>query len=157
LNGAPSVNDYQTRLLLYAHSNSQLLRVRVRVNLTLKLFRVFPGVCALQILWKFVPDCRTTHAEAAAISPRHLEPLVRVTDTLRCADNDRVLVTVKLSSPQLSVSESSRLLCHVVWNCLTILSAQTLSSVLLKYCFQQTSRDVVCGLLCVFIICDTKA
>ena len=40
----------------YAHSNSAL-------NDTLKLF---PGVCALQILWKFVPDCQTTHAEAAA-------------------------------------------------------------------------------------------
>ena len=30
------------------------------------MLELFLGVCASQILWKFVPDCRTTHAETVA-------------------------------------------------------------------------------------------
>jgi len=30
------------------------------------MFKLFPSVCALQILWKFVPNCWPAHAESAA-------------------------------------------------------------------------------------------
>jgi len=30
------------------------------------MLKLFPSVCVSQILWEFISDCRTTHAEAAA-------------------------------------------------------------------------------------------
>ena len=30
-------------------------------------FKLFPSVCASQILWKFVPNCWSTHAETAVV------------------------------------------------------------------------------------------
>ena len=49
---------------LYEHSNSQLLRVTT--------FKLFPSVCASQILWKFVPNCWSAHEETAAAKPSGL-------------------------------------------------------------------------------------
>ena len=42
----------------YAHSNPNLKSLK-------PTFKLFPSVCALQILWKFVSDCWSEQAETA--------------------------------------------------------------------------------------------
>ena len=70
-------------LLLYAHSNIT--------------FKLFPSVCASQILWKSVPNCWCAHAEPVAAKPSRLCATVHGT-TMSQHDTGKCIVTLSCST-----------------------------------------------------------